>query len=81
MTESWDNFLNEELLSTNNFLYAAVVGIDGAIWAKSAEWGLKEEEIDIFTQYFENEEEFYNNGITIGGEHFVKLIIKKDLNV
>ena len=70
---SWQDYVDKQLVGTGLVKKAAIIGLDGAIWAKSSTFDLRAAEGKTFATNYSNLAHFQGNGIVLGGTKFVFL--------
>ena len=70
---SWQSYVDDQLLGTNQVTHAVLCGHDGSIWATSAGFGVKPEELTAFIAKFGNTEKLAESGVTFAGTKYMFL--------
>ena len=70
---SWQDYVDNQLVGTGLVKKAAIIGLDGAIWAKSTAFDLQAAEGKTFATNYSDLGHFQGNGIVLGGTKFVFL--------
>lgn len=70
---SWQDHVDKQLIA-HGFTHAAIIGLDGNVWAKSAAFNVEPAELQTFASNYKNEfKHFQEFGITLAGERFIFL--------
>lgn len=70
---SWQDYVDKQLLASGFVNHAAIIGTDGALWAKSANFNVTPAELSAFANNYSSPEYFQANGITLAGIRFIFL--------
>ena len=70
---SWQDYVDKQLVGTGFVKCAAIVGLDGAIWAKSANFDLQAAEAKTFATNYSKVSHFQANGVVLAKTKFVFL--------
>jgi len=70
---SWQAYVDDQLLATDKVSKAAIVGLDGGIWAHSAGYSLSKEEEKAIISAFDDPEATQGKGIRLGAQKFFTL--------
>ncbi|KAN0025754.1 hypothetical protein ACTFIU_005417 [Dictyostelium citrinum] len=71
---SWQSYVDTNLLGSG-LIHAAILGIDGSIWAKSSGIDLKQSECSGIAQGYKNKS-FVETGFVVGGKKY--MVLKSD---
>ena len=63
---SWQDYVDKQLVGTGLVKKAAIIGLDGAIWAKSSAFDLQAAEAKTFAANYSKVSYFSANGIVLG---------------
>merc|ERR1711917_201509 len=66
VTMSWQSYVDTQMIS-KNLKNAAIAGLDGNIWAKSAEFKISPDEVKTILTSFEDKEKLASSGIHLAG--------------
>jgi profilin len=69
---SWDQYVTN-LTSSGSVSKAAICGIDGSIWAQSAGFNIKAEEVKKLVDGCKKADALRQHGITVGGTKYIFL--------
>ena len=69
---SWQTHV-DNLLADKVIQHAAIIGIDGSVWAKSGAFNMTPGELQTFAANFSKHEFFQSNGITLAGTRYIFL--------
>jgi len=69
---SWDQYITN-LTGTQCVSKAAVCGLDGSVWAQSAGFNVKPDEIKKLIEGLRNADNLRQHGINVGGQKFIFL--------
>ncbi|CAJ0575662.1 unnamed protein product, partial [Mesorhabditis spiculigera] len=72
----WRSYIDDQLVGSGSVTKAAIVGLDGAIWAKSDHFNIGDDEAAAAAQGFVNSETLYASGLKFEGIKY--MIIKAD---
>jgi len=67
---TWNAFINSQLMADGHVKHAAILGLDGEIWAKTDAFDLSSDESVQFATNYTDVSHFYANGIVIGKTKF-----------
>ncbi|KAI8975368.1 profilin [Mycotypha africana] len=70
---SWQAYVDTNLIGTGNVSQAAIYGLNGGEWAKSAGFQLQPKEIQEITAAFSNADSIRANGIHVNGVKYLTL--------
>lgn len=70
---SWQDYVDKQLVGTGLVKSAAIIGLDGAIWAKSTDLDLSATESKTFATNYSNAAHFQANGVVLAKTKFVFL--------
>ena len=70
---SWQDYVDSQLVGTGLVKWAAIIGLDGTIWAKSAEFDLTAVESKTFATNYSSVEFFQANGLVLAQTKFIFL--------
>ena len=70
---SWQDYVDKQLVGTGLVKCAAIVGLDGSIWAKSADFDLTAAQATTFTTNYSKVAHFQANGVVLGKTKFIFL--------
>ncbi|KAH9975409.1 profilin [Lactifluus volemus] len=70
---SWQTYVDANLLGTGKISRAAIIGLQGGIWAASSSYALSPEEQKGIISSFQNLEATQANGVRIAGQKFFTL--------
>ncbi|MCL4125535.1 UNVERIFIED_CONTAM: hypothetical protein GTU68_006319 [Idotea baltica] len=70
---SWQTYVDSNLVGTNNVKCAAICGLDGSIWAKSADWNVTQAEVATISKNFEDAGNLAMTGLMLAGEKYFYL--------
>jgi len=73
MSTSWQNYVDDHLLSTKNVTKAAISGHDASIWAVSEGFKVSSDEIKKVLASFNDSDNLAQNGITVEGTRYIFL--------
>jgi len=69
---SWDQYITN-LTASGCVTKAAICGLDGSVWAQSAGFNMKPDEIKKLVDGFKKADGLRQNGITVGGTKYIFL--------
>ena len=69
---SWNTYI-DNLLAEKTIQHAALIGLDGSVWAKSAAFNVTPAELQTFASNFNRQEYFQANGMTLAAIRYVFL--------
>jgi len=69
---SWDQYVTN-LTSSGSVTKAAICGLDGSVWAQSAGFNIKPDEVKKLIDGFKKADSLRQNGITVGAVKFIYL--------
>lgn len=64
---SWQEYVDTSLIGSTNFVEAAIIGMDGGIWASSPGLALSNEDATGILAAFTDNRDAKAEGFTIGG--------------
>lgn len=67
---SWQDYIDGQIMSDGHVKHAAIIGLDGDIWAKTANFEISTSEAETFATNYSNVSHFYANGIVIAKTKF-----------
>ena len=70
---SWQNYVDSNLVGSGNLSSAAIIGLDGAVWAKHSGLDIKAGEAAALPKLFANPGNAQAAGITFGGLKYLTL--------
>lgn len=70
---SWQSYVDQHLVGTGVVSKAAIVGLDGSVWAKSASLNLTSQEATAIANNFKNPSSFIASGVFVQGEKYMTL--------
>ena len=70
---SWQDYVDKQLVGSGSIKYAAIIGTDGSLWAKSSDFNLSSTEITTLAKNYSNTAHFQSNGITLNNTRFIFL--------
>jgi len=70
---SWQDYVDNQLIASKCVSKAAIAGHDGALWAKSAGFEVREEEISKLVQGFDKPDILAAGGVTLAGQRYIYL--------
>ncbi|XP_003728805.1 profilin-2-like [Strongylocentrotus purpuratus] len=74
MATDWKtNYIDKTLMASGNLTHAAIVGLDGAIWATSDDFKISAGEVGFLIRGLATAESLRENGVLIGGVKYVLL--------
>ncbi|XP_041483337.1 profilin-2-like [Lytechinus variegatus] len=74
MANDWKtNYVDKILMASGNLTHAALVGLDGAIWAASDDFKISSGEAGFLIRGLSTAESLRENGVLIGGVKYVLL--------
>ncbi|KAF2073150.1 hypothetical protein CYY_005539 [Polysphondylium violaceum] len=68
---SWQQYVDEQLIGTQNVEEACILGLDGSTWASSKGMGLKAGEGQGLAALYKNPANAFSQGITVGGVKYM----------
>ncbi|CAP27962.2 Protein CBR-PFN-3 [Caenorhabditis briggsae] len=75
---SWSDIINNNLIGSGNVSKAAILGFDGAIWAKSDNFNLATEEAIAAGKAFSALDALLGTGLRLEGQKFLVLNADED---
>jgi len=69
---SWDQYVTN-LTSSGSVTKAAICGLDGSVWAQSAGFNIKPDEVKKMVDGFKKADPLRQCGITVGGVKYIYL--------
>merc|ERR1712226_1736223 len=73
VTMSWQSYVDDQLLATQNVAEAAIYGHDGNIWAQSTGINTSPQELKVVISKFDDAGALAANGIKVGGIKYMYL--------
>lgn len=70
---SWQDYVDKQLVASGFVNHAAIIGNDGALWAKSANFNVTPTELSTFASNYNSPEHFQSSGITLAGTRYIFL--------
>jgi len=70
---SWQTYVDSNLLGTGKVSKAAIIGLQGGIWANSLGYNLTPEEQRAIVTAFDNPEKTQGSGVRLAGQKFFTL--------
>jgi len=71
---SWQDYVDKQLLASGFVNHAAIIGTDGALWAKSASFDVSPSELVAFaSNYIFPFDHYQANGVTLSETRFIYL--------
>jgi len=70
---SWQDYVDKQLVDSGFINHAAIIGNDGVLWAKSANFNVTPTELTTFATHYNSPEHFQSNGITLAGTRYIFL--------
>ncbi|CAG0905837.1 unnamed protein product, partial [Cyprideis torosa] len=70
---SWQDYVDKQLLGSNNVTQAAIAGMDGNIWAKSPGFDVKVEEVQTLLRGLDDPSQFQMHGVHVAGQRYFYL--------
>ncbi|RKO98795.1 hypothetical protein CXG81DRAFT_28403 [Caulochytrium protostelioides] len=70
---SWQAYVDSNLLATGKIKKAAIHGLDGNLWATSADFSLPKAEVDTLIKAFVDPAGIRSAGLNLGGTKYVAL--------
>ncbi|KAM5532122.1 hypothetical protein V8D89_014215 [Ganoderma adspersum] len=67
---SWQQYVDTNLIGTGKVSRAAIIGLQGGIWASSPGYTLSAEEQKAAVQAFDNPDNVLATGVRLGGQKF-----------
>uniref|UniRef100_A0A915JPB6 Profilin n=1 Tax=Romanomermis culicivorax TaxID=13658 RepID=A0A915JPB6_ROMCU len=78
MTSSWQDLVNNNLIGTKKVSKAAILGLDGQIWAKSDDFGITDQEAQVASKGFANRDGVLGSGLRFENEKYFVLQADED---
>ncbi len=69
---SWQAYVDDQLIS-KNLKKAAIAGLDGNIWAKSADFNLTPAEVKNLLSGYDDSSKLYSSGLVLEGQKYLYL--------
>lgn len=73
MSSSWQDLVNNNLIGTKKVSKAAILGVDGQIWAKSDDFAISELEAQAAARSFSSRDSVLASGLKFEGEKYFVL--------
>ncbi|KAK2717472.1 profilin-like [Artemia franciscana] len=73
MSGSWQDYIDKQLLAGGFISQGAIIGTDGALWAKSDNLNVAQQELVTLATNYANHEYFQANGLTLAGTRYIFL--------
>ena len=70
---SWQSYVDEQLLASQQVSSAAIAGLDGNIWAKSSGFNCSPDEVKRILGSWDNKNGMGMNGVTVNGMKYMYL--------
>lgn len=70
---SWQSYVDDHLINTGKVQKAAILGLAGGVWAKSAGYELNVQEQKAAVEAFKNPDNVRASGIRLAGQKFFTL--------
>ena len=67
---SWQDYVDDQLLDGGYVTYAAIIGMDGSVWAKSGNFEEIPGELETIAENYKSTEFFQKNGIVFAGTKY-----------
>ncbi|XP_037954664.1 profilin-like [Teleopsis dalmanni] len=68
---SWQEYMDNHLLSSKCIDKACIAGLDGNVWAQSKDFAVTKDELSMLISGFENMNVLVNNGVNLAGQRFI----------
>merc|ERR1711916_43119 len=72
-TMSWQEYVDSQLVGTGHVTNAAIVGLDGSLWAASAGFNVTPQDGQSLAQAFNDASGIFSNGIHCGGVKYMTI--------
>ncbi|KAJ5077785.1 profilin [Anaeramoeba ignava] len=76
---SWQGYVDSNLVGTGHLTQAAICGLDGSVWAKSANFNITATEIKAIVAGFADGSSLYANGVRANGVKYTCVRALDDL--
>ena len=70
---SWQEYVDDQIMADGHVKKAAIIGLDGEIWAKTENCDITTDEAELFASNYTNVSHFYANGIIMAKTKFFYL--------
>lgn len=70
---SWQEYVDSSLLGSGHITQAAIIGLDGSLWAHSAGMAVTAPEAAAVLQAYKQPDSLYQAGLTLNGTRFILL--------
>eukprot|EP01112_Ceratiomyxa_fruticulosa_P011743 TRINITY_DN3214_c0_g1_i1.p2 TRINITY_DN3214_c0_g1~~TRINITY_DN3214_c0_g1_i1.p2 ORF type:complete len:127 (+),score=31.23 TRINITY_DN3214_c0_g1_i1:102-482(+) len=70
---SWQAYVDDQLIGSGMVSQAAILGLDGQVWASSASCSLKKEEATKIVSQFSDPNGALQSGVTVGGVKYLAI--------
>ncbi|KAJ6254618.1 profilin [Anaeramoeba flamelloides] len=70
---SWDSYVETSLVGSGHVSMGAIAGFTGNIWAQTNGMNLKNDEVQMIYEGFDDQSRLFEKGIVIGGVKYIFL--------
>jgi len=72
---SWQDYVEKQLIASGSCIHAAIIGLDGNLWARSASFNVTPNELRVFASGYVPLEysAFQANGVTLADTRYIFL--------
>ncbi|KAK7691569.1 hypothetical protein QCA50_004968 [Cerrena zonata] len=72
---SWQAYVDDNLVKSGKIVKAAIIGLQGGVWASSAGYTLSPEEQQALISGFVSPDQVQANGVRLAGQKFFTLVV------